>query len=84
MQPGDEHYDAKVKVLSEYVDHHVKEEQDELFPKAKKADIDTFELGAQLQERKQELMDNPGLLEQASETAQSAPPKSRPAPSAHH
>lgn len=36
MKPGDERYDAKVKVLMESVRHHVKEEQDELFPKARR------------------------------------------------
>lgn len=69
MKAGDEHYDAKVTVLSEYVDHHVKEEQDELFPKVKKAELDTGDLGTQLKERKQELMDNPELLEQAAATS---------------
>jgi hemerythrin superfamily protein len=36
MKPDDERYDAKVKVLMESVRHHVKEEQDELFPKARR------------------------------------------------
>jgi hemerythrin superfamily protein len=36
MKPEDERYDAKVKVLMESVRHHVKEEQDELFPKARR------------------------------------------------
>ncbi len=36
MEPRDDHYDAKVKVLSENIDHHVKEEHEEMFPKAKK------------------------------------------------
>jgi hemerythrin superfamily protein len=55
MEPGDDHYDAKVTVLGENVDHHVKEEQDEMFPKAKKAKLDLAALGAQMLERKQEL-----------------------------
>ena len=34
--PGDDHYDAKVTVLGEMIDHHVKEEEGEMFPKARK------------------------------------------------
>lgn len=53
--PGTELYDAKVKVLSEYVKHHVKEEQNEIFPKVKESKLDLMELGAQLAARKEEL-----------------------------
>ena len=55
MKPGDDHYDAKVKVLGENVDHHVEEEQGEMFVKAKKAKIDTAKLGAQMAARKKDL-----------------------------
>lgn len=56
MEPGDELYDAKFTVLGEYINHHVKEEQDEMFPKVRKTDLDLQALGAELAERKQELM----------------------------
>lgn len=53
--PGTELYDAKVKVLSEYVKHHVKEEQNEIFPKVKESKLDLIELGGRLLARKAEL-----------------------------
>jgi len=56
MDPGDALYDAKVIVLGEYVDHHVQEEENELFPQAEKAGIDLDELGVALASRKRELM----------------------------
>jgi hemerythrin superfamily protein len=56
MQPGDDMYDAKVTVLSEYIKHHVKEEQTDMFPKANKTRLDMKALGQQLAARKQELM----------------------------
>jgi hemerythrin superfamily protein len=56
MQPGDDLYDAKVKVLSEQIEHHVQEEEKEMFPKAKKAGLDLLALGQEMALRKQELM----------------------------
>ena len=55
MEPGDDHYDAKVTVLGENIDHHVKEEQGEIFPKAKKAKLDLAALGTKILARKKEL-----------------------------
>jgi hemerythrin superfamily protein len=57
--PSDDLYDAKVKVLSEYVKHHVKEEEGEMFPIARKADIDLDALGKKLLARKGELESAP-------------------------
>ena len=53
---SDDFFDAKVQVLSEQIEHHVEEEEKELFPEVRKADIDLAALGKQLAERKQELM----------------------------
>lgn len=55
-EPDGEMFDARIKVMSEYVKHHVKEEQTEIFPKAKATKLDMEELGALLMERKEELL----------------------------
>jgi hemerythrin superfamily protein len=60
MSADDDLYDAKVKVLAEYVDHHVEEEQNEIFPKVKKAKLDLEGLGEQILEFKEMMSpDNP-------------------------
>lgn len=56
VEPDGEIFDARIKVLSEYVKHHVKEEQNEMFPKAKKTALDMKALGEQMASRKQELL----------------------------
>jgi len=56
--PDDDFYDAKVKVLSEEIEHHVKEEEqrDGIFAQAKKAGVDMMDLGEKLAARKAELV----------------------------
>ena len=56
MQVGEHLYDAKVKVLSEYVKHHVREEETEMFPEARKSDMDLQAIGERLQARSDELI----------------------------
>ena len=53
---SDEFFNAKVQVLSEQIEHHVEEEEKELFPEVRKADLDLDALGEQLAARKKELM----------------------------
>ncbi len=66
MSPDDDLYDAKVKVLSELVEHHVEEEEDEMFPKLKKAKLDTRALGPQMADRKQQLAEDLGVADEAA------------------
>ena len=61
MSADDDLYDAKVTVLGEYIDHHVKEEQDEMFPKMRRR-IDIKAVGAELMARKQQLMEEKAVL----------------------
>jgi hemerythrin superfamily protein len=57
LDPKDERYDAKFKVLMENVEHHIEEEAGEMFPEAEEVLGERLErLGNQMQERKQQLM----------------------------
>ena len=56
LDSTDERYDAKFKVLMETVEHHIEEEEGEMFPEAEEVLGDRLErLGTQMQERKQSL-----------------------------
>ena len=57
MAAPDEMFDAKVKVLGEFTDHHVKEERTDIFPKARAArKLDLVAMRGELEERKEALM----------------------------
>lgn len=72
--PDDEHWDAMVTVMGEYVKHHVKEEHNELFPMVRKSkELDLRELGERLMARKQELMSEKGMAGRRSGMDESHP-----------
>lgn len=60
LKAGDRLFDAKVTVLGEYIDHHVEEEETEMFPESRDSDLDLKTLGEQLAARKAELMAQAG------------------------
>ena len=63
LQEADEMFDAKVKVLGEYIDHHVKEERNEMFPKARaNRKLDLVAMRDDLAARKEDLLAEAGAL----------------------
>ena len=62
MAASEKNFDAKVTVLGEYIDHHVKEEETEMFPKCRRSSMDLMGLKTQLQLRKAELTNSEPLV----------------------
>ena len=58
MGPEEELFDAKVIVLGEYIDHHVEEERNEMFPKARSSNLDLKAMAEELKTLKEELIAN--------------------------
>lgn len=56
LAPTDPMFDAKVTVLGEYIDHHVEEEETEMFPEVRKSKLDLAELDTKLTARKKVLL----------------------------
>jgi hypothetical protein len=56
MEPDESHYNAKVKVLGEMIDHHVTEEREQMFPKARASELDLVAMAAQLKQRKEQIV----------------------------
>ncbi len=52
MDADESHFDAKVKVLGEMIDHHVTEEREKMLPQARKSGLDLKAMVPQLEERK--------------------------------
>jgi hemerythrin superfamily protein len=55
MGADDPNFHATFTVLGEYVTHHIKEEEGEMFPQVGKSDLDLEELGQRMKQRMQEL-----------------------------
>jgi hemerythrin-like domain-containing protein len=70
MKPGDDLFDAKVTVLGEYVNHHIKEEHNEMFPEARKTQVDLVALGEEMFARKEECQREMGTAEEGEEEQQ--------------
>lgn len=75
MSTTDPQWDGKISVLREEIEHHVEEEENELFPKLEKIDDETMDtLGAQMAERWNELMQERNLRDRVPQETSAAAP----------
>ncbi|MDP9012387.1 MAG: hemerythrin domain-containing protein [Pseudomonadota bacterium] len=77
MDPKDKLYDAKVTVLGEQINHHVEEEEGNMFVQAKKAKVDTASLGAKMLKRKMALMAEMGMVDEEEGSDEEASPTAK-------
>ena len=75
MEPDDEAFDAKMQVLREQIEHHVEEEEDEMFKQVRKecSKEQLEDLGLQMEDEYDELMDREPRLQVPEETGSAAP-----------
>ena len=57
MDGSESHFDAKFMVLAENVRHHIKEEENEMLPKAEKVKVDFDALAEKMERRKEKLLE---------------------------
>jgi len=76
MPPNDDQFDAKIKVLREQIEHHVEEEENEVFPRVKASfeDVELEEYGTQMREMFDDLMTQEPRKNVPNEVAEAASP----------